>query len=251
MKITSLIKSLLLDNSLPGNITQRCIQQNMAVVFVDIVNSSKLINTSSEPSHANLAQITELFASFDKLIAPYGGMRIKTNGDQYIAVVKPVNKCFETPYFNDFFGSVINWLRKGLYGLSEKSNSFVSDILNINESQNETSALVSKTFMSCNSMLTNSTVDIKIGVSYGKVTMGVFDLKHPQIDIWGLPVLLAARLESVANKKELVVDHTFFEHLYEHQNEFKQSDIYLKGIGKTSVYSKTFHNNLADEIPKK
>lgn len=244
MKTKALIKSLLLHRNLPSNIKQRCIQQNMAVVFVDIVNSSRLINTSSEPSHANLAQVTELFASFDTLIAPHGGMRIKTNGDQYIAVVKPVNKCFETYYFHDFFGSVINWLRIKLHGLSAKSNLFVSDILNTNESKNETSDLVFRTFLCCNSMLTNSTVDIKIGVSYGKVTMGGFDLKHPQIDIWGLPVLLAARLESVANKKELVVDHTFFEHLYEHQNEFKQSDIYLKGIGKTSVYSKTFHNNL-------
>ncbi len=214
----------------------------MSVIFVDIVDSSKLINTGIKPSNANLKLVTELFASYDKLISPFGGVRIKTNGDQYIAVVQRQSKSCRKEFFSSILRHLPILKHSKYTRKSTKKNSLSSSELEEKQLENASCYLVYRAFLACYNILSNTTIDIKIGVSYGKVTIGVFDPKHPQIDIWGKPVLLAARLESIAKSKQIVVDHTFFEHLHLHQNEFRKYEKDLKGIGVTSVYSRTFDN---------
>lgn len=82
----------------------------------------------------------------------------------------------------------------------------------------------------------HSQMPIKIGASFGQVSLGIFDTNHPQFDIWGQTVIRAARLEQTAEANEIFIDSAI------HINNtildatiFKQEKN-LKGIGKQTTY---------------
>lgn len=78
-------------------------------------------------------------------------------------------------------------------------------------------------------------VNIKQGLAFGSVTYGVFDMQRPQFDIWGETVITAARLESVANANDIMVNEKV--HSYALKNApFSPEKHSLKGIGDQIVY---------------
>lgn len=60
----------------------------MAVVFVDICNFTQLLKYYDSKGLESWAIFYHLFDCFDVLAADYHALRIKTNGDQYIAIIK-------------------------------------------------------------------------------------------------------------------------------------------------------------------
>lgn len=82
----------------------------------------------------------------------------------------------------------------------------------------------------------HSQMPIKIGASFGQVSLGIFDTNHPQFDIWGQTVIRAARLEQTAEANEIFIDSAI--HL---NNTIVDATIFkqeknLKGIGKQTTY---------------
>jgi class 3 adenylate cyclase len=140
-----------------------------------------------------------LFSQIDTLCASFNAKRVKTNGDQYILTI----------------------------GISAPNLS----------KQNicEQAVLLSAHTMKLCQQQTK--ISIRIGLGFGEVVFGVFDINSPAFDIWGETVVRASRLESHAKANEILVDEHIHRSLSDKYHFGRVDKIFLKGIGLAKVYS--------------
>jgi len=84
-------------------------------------------------------------------------------------------------------------------------------------------------------LLQHTTLPVKIGLAFGDVTYGVFDISHPQFDIWGETVIRASRLEALAKPNCAIFDAASQDYL-KHSASFRCERKLLKGIAYQDVY---------------
>lgn len=139
-----------------------------------------------------------LFAQIDKLCASFDAKRVKTNGDQYILTI----------------------------GISAPDLS-KHDIC-------EQAVLLSAQIMKLCQQHTK--ISIRLGLGFGEVVFGVFDINSPAFDIWGETVVRASRLESHAKTNEILVDEYIYSSLSKKYQFGHVNSMNLKGIGLTKAY---------------
>jgi hypothetical protein len=99
--------------------------------------------------------------------------------------------------------------------------------------------------------LTNDYIDIRVGISYGRIYYGYID--H-NIRFFGEILNLASRLENKCEKKEILVCKNFYEKLKRENNfndiKFKIENLHLKGFDEiicVRINLDTFKYNLFDK----
>ncbi|MCW8409533.1 adenylate/guanylate cyclase domain-containing protein [Legionella sp. PATHC035] len=198
---------LLLLNILPESIASRLKmgEQGIAdeypqasVMFADIINFTQMTEQLGAKKTVDL--LNRLFAEFDKLTEKYYVEKVKTIGDNYMAVS----------------------------GVPEQTTRHAINIANYALAIQERLL----TFNQENQMK----LQLRIGITYGPVIAGIIGHKKFVYDIWGNVVNLASRLEesSLPNKIHISEKMAFML-----QDEFivePRGTVDMKGIGEIKTY---------------
>lgn len=198
---------LLLLNILPETIASRLKMgeediadefSQASVMFADIINFSQMTEQLGAKKTVNI--LNRLFAELDKLTEKYYVEKVKTIGDNYMAVS----------------------------GVPEQTTRHAINIANYSL------AILDKmlTFNQENQM----ELQFRIGITYGPVIAGIIGHKKFVYDIWGNVVNLASRLEesSLPNKIHISEKMAFML-----QDEFivePRGTMEMKGIGTIKTY---------------
>lgn len=199
--------NMLLLNILPKEVALRLNQEekpiadhfdNVTILFADIQGFSTLAKRYSPGELVSL--LNQLFCRFDRLVAKYGLEKIKTIGDQYMAVAglpvyqekHAINTCKCAIRMQEEF---IIWTREN-----------------------------------------NLSNTLRIGINSGPVVAGVIGMHKFSYDLWGEAVNLASRMESQGYAGKIQVSEATYD-LVKGQFMFDYQDtIEVKGMGPQNVY---------------
>ena len=199
-----------LERTLPASISsklEQCIndpekakttESEASVLFADIHGYTQLCD------HTTLANLVilldDLFNQFDRITSRYGLEKIKTNGDQYMAV-----------------SGVIE---------DEKEHATCCCLCAL--------ALRSSFNQFC--LRHRLGLQIRIGVASGPVTSGVIGRDKLAFDIWGSTVNLAARMESQGIADKIQVCQQTYQSAKSTLEFAQRGKIPIKGIGTLPTY---------------
>jgi histidine kinase len=196
----------LLLNMLPFNIAQRLkagetyisdLHENVSVLFTDIENFTQ---TSERLSPKELvAEIHDMFKSFDAVITKYGIEKIKTIGDAYLAV---------------------SGLKNDGENHAAKMVQVAKELLQIAQEQ-QTNA---------------NSFKIRIGISSGPVVAGVVGEKKFAYDIWGDTVNTAARMEENSEPGKINISGTTHRLIHDVFDCTYRGKITVKNKGSIDMY---------------
>ncbi|WP_259293206.1 adenylate/guanylate cyclase domain-containing protein [Legionella bozemanae] len=198
---------LLLLNILPESIASRLKMgeediadeySQASVMFADIINFTQLTDQLGAKKTVNVLNL--LFAELDKLTEKYHIEKVKTIGDNYMAVS----------------------------GVPEQTTRHAINIANY--------ALAILEKMQAFNQENQMQLQLRIGITYGTVIAGIIGHKKFVYDIWGNVVNLASRLEetSLPNKIQISEKMAFML-----QDEFivePRGTLEMKGIGDVTTY---------------
>lgn len=202
----------LLLNVLPQSIANRLKDNDMriadshdsvTVLFADIVGFTQL--TSSMSPIALVDLLSQLFSAFDELVNQASLEKVKTIGDGYMVV-----------------GGAPNHL--------ENHTAVVTKL-----------ALTIFDALACFNQQTNSSLEMRIGISSGAVVAGVIGSSKFAYDLWGDPVNMASRMEQTALTNTVQLSEAAYE-LIQATNVASQFDflerkqVQIKGKGKVGTY---------------
>lgn len=197
----------LLLNILPESIAERLksnpktladYHSSATVLFADICHFTNITNSRS-PEQL-VAFLNELYGEFDRLLKIHGLEKIKTNGDEYMAV------CGVPDYKPDH---AFRTCRCALDIMNCFSR--ISDLYRISNG-------------------------LRIGINTGEVVAGVIGTNKFSYDLWGDSVNLASRMESQGDSNRIqVTEYTY--RLVRHHFEFNhRGRILIKGMGEYHTY---------------
>ncbi|WP_169726094.1 adenylate/guanylate cyclase domain-containing protein [Aestuariibacter salexigens] len=205
--------SVLLSEILPKPIA-RCWQHNrqriaveypcVSVVFADMNNFTRLAQTLDDLALVTL--LDDIHREFDQILTYHGLEKVKTNGDQYIAVA-------------------------GLYDANTGSN-----LSNTPAQQACRFALaITRAYRArCKQLQLQSS--LRTGISSGPVIAGIIGAYKPVLDLWGNTVNLASRMESHGLDNHIQLDASTYQ-MTSGQFTFTRRDhVWLKGIGFRTTY---------------
>lgn len=170
----------------------------VSVLFADIVNFTEMTNTLG-PS--NIVKIlNDVFARFDHITEQYGIEKIKTIGDNYMAVA----------------------------GVPNADTNHAVNLANF--------ALAMREVIEQYNQENQMELKIRIGMSYGSVIAGVIGEKKFVYDLWGDGVNIASRMETTGIEGKIHVSEKM-KMLLEESFAFEQrEEIEVKGVGKMMTY---------------
>lgn len=213
----------LLHSMLPSYVVQRIqsgetgIADSLGEVAVIFANVGNVADTSHGIAEAQLLRgLNQLFSDFDREADRYGIDKIKTIGGSYMAV-------------------------SGLAGqrMGEDHVENAADF-----------ALALQAIVARVIEATGYPVQLRIGMHVGPVVAGVIGVQRPVFDCWGESVNLAARLESKAPLREILVSESTYWRLKQKFDVAFAGDITLKGIGRTKSYCLKGRRNRLNETPQ-
>ncbi|MCA1903698.1 MAG: response regulator [Cyanobacteria bacterium KgW148] len=178
-----------------------------SVLFADIVSFSDWVNHKTPYEIVSL--LNDIFSRFDTLVEKYQLEKIKTIGDEYMAVGGlPVAQS--------------NHLRSAaLLGLE-----MLSTIAQFKDDRGQS-------------------LTLRLGLHTGPVVAGVIGTKKFAYDLWGETVNLASRMQSQGAPGKIQVTEAVYTNLKEHQ-EFQfeyRGNIGIKGYGTMATYWLTAHGS--------
>ncbi len=197
----------LLLNILPFSIAQKLKKssnpiadhfENATILFADIQGFSQLAKTLSPKQLLSL--LNDVFTAFDELCIKYGLEKIKTIGDEYMAVAG-------VPHPNSMHA------KQSCLCAIEMHQRFL---------------------IICKQHRINSA--LRIGLNTGPVVAGVIGTSKFSYDLWGETVNLASRMESQGLAGKIQISHNTFDLV---KNEFlfePAHTLCVKGIGSTSCH---------------
>ena len=147
--------------------------KNVSVLFADLEGYTRLNTTLSDSEIVKL--LDALYRQLDSLAASFGIEKIKTNGDQYMAV-------------------------SGLEPGAQATHPGPESALRICYFAYAAIEVVEQLFVSY-----GCKIGIRIGIATGPVTGGVIGQHKPCFDVWGQTVNLAARLEQYCSAGNVMV----------------------------------------------
>ncbi len=198
---------LLLLNILPESIASRLKMgeediadeySQASVMFADIINFTQLTDQLGAKKTVNV--LNRLFAELDKLTEKYHVEKVKTIGDNYMAVS----------------------------GVPEQTTRHAINIANY--------ALAILEKMQAFNQENQMQLQFRIGITYGTVIAGIIGHKKFVYDIWGNVVNLASRLEETSLPNQIQISEKMAFML---QDEFivePRGILEMKGIGDVKTY---------------
>lgn len=175
------------------------------VLFFDMSGFAQI--TSHRPVSQHIQLLHQLYMAFDHILMRFGIERLKTNGDQYIAVA----------------GVPLTYSKR--LSIPENHTAMLCDV----------ALLMRKQFrLICTQFKIQSTS--RFGIASGAVVSGCIGHLKPCYDVWGMPMVVAARLETTCKPDHIQICSTTRNLL---PNDFKcdtRGTLELKGLGKTSTY---------------
>ncbi|MDM7860576.1 adenylate/guanylate cyclase domain-containing protein [Alteromonas sp. ASW11-36] len=180
----------------------------VSVLFFDMRGYTEF--AANRDSLAQIQMLDAVYRRFDEICAMYGIERIKTNGDQYIAAAG-VPLTYTIEHNNDYSPAVAICLaaRQMEVEFRAIANRFGFDSLS------------------------------RIGIASGKVIAGIIGLFKPCYDLWGLPMLLASRLESNCVAGHINICETTYLSINQQLHCELVGRMELQGLGTRVVYSLT------------
>ncbi|MEK6637175.1 MAG: adenylate/guanylate cyclase domain-containing protein [Pseudomonadota bacterium] len=199
----------LLHSMLPSYVVQRIqsgetgIADSLGEVAVIFASVGNVADPSQGIGEAQLLRgLNLLFSNFDREAERYGIDKIKTIGGSYMAV-------------------------SGLAGQR------------VGEDHVENAADFALALQAIVARVVDDTgypVNLRIGMHVGPVVAGVIGVQRPVFDCWGESVNLAARLESKAPLREILVSESTYWRLKQKFDVTFFADVTLKGIGRAKSY---------------
>ena len=195
----------LLLNIMPSTIYEEWKQHGLAmpvkndasVLLMDFVGFSTIC-MERDPAEL-IGDMNDIFAAFDKICEHFNCERIKTLGDSYIAV-----SGLPVPHINH------------RENIARAANSFLHYINKRNEHAEHK-------------------WDLRIGLASGPIIGSIVGIQKFVFDVFGMPVNLAARLESISDANQITVPLEFAQAL---GRGFTMQDIRteeVKGIGPVEI----------------
>lgn len=197
----------LLHNMLPGDIVKELklsdnkvakYHSQVSIIFADLHGFSSLCQTRSAQEVVVL--LDAFYSLFDSILTPFNLEKIKTIGDEYMAVAG-LNGTTQS-----------HALEACLYALSIRQ-SFAE-------------------FCQKNKLSTG----LRIGIATGEIIAGVIGKTKFSYDVWGNTVNLASRMQSQGIPGEIQVCKTTYDLVCQHFEFTPRGDILVKGMGTMPTY---------------
>jgi adenylate cyclase len=180
--------------------------ENVAVMFATIVNFEPSTDTI-ESEHSVLRNLNELISAFDEKLMTFTGYqkveKIKVAGWSYMAA------CGLDPGRGDSTCSVkglIDGRRSLNMNLTQRTPELRKQKISLRQSKNVVLILVEfalelmrelRSICEENEKFKNQPLlELRVGISHGKVMAGVIGSSKPVYDIWGNSVNMASRMDS-------------------------------------------------------
>ena len=207
LRVQRLRSERLLLNILPQRIAERLKRSprtiadsfaNVTVLFADLVGFTQLATRISPQELVEL--LNQIFSAFDELVQHYGLEKVKTIGDEYMAVSgMPVPRL-------------------------DHAGAMAELALDMQEAIATFRTPDGKPFK------------LRIGMNAGPVVAGVIGTKKFSYDLWGDTVNIASRMESRGEPGRIQVSPSIYE-LLKHRYAFDcRGEVFIKGIGKMKTY---------------
>lgn len=173
--------------------------KNTSILFCDLVDFTRI---SAEMSPNELVQeLSDIFSEFDAITAAYGGTRIKTMGDGYMAVT----------------------------GLENKTDKHAENLVDI--------GLNFIKYLNDRAMSSGINWKCRIGINSGEITSGIIGQSRFQFDVVGDNVNIASRIESISKEMTVTVSEKTKDLLPEDKYRIEGiGDVELKGKGAMSLF---------------
>lgn len=173
--------------------------ESAAVLMLDFVSSTEMDIAADPP--ALVAELNDIFTSFDRIVDQFGGERIKTMGDAYMAVC----------------------------GVPEPSP---DDALNIARI-----ALRMVRYLQRRNPTQVAQWVCRVGINVGPVVGSIIGVQKYVYDIFGPGVGLAARLETLSGPMEITLTGELYERLRDEIRVRDRGECDIKGFGRRRVYT--------------
>jgi PAS domain S-box-containing protein len=207
LRVQRLRSERLLLNILPQRIAERLKRSprtiadsftDVTVLFADLVNFTQLATRISPQELVEL--LNKIFSTFDELVEQYNLEKVKTVGDEYMAVSgMPVPRLDHAE------------------AMAELALDMQAAIAKFRTPEGESFKL-------------------RIGMNTGPVVAGVIGTKKFSYDLWGDTVNIASRMESRGEPGRIQVSPAIYELLKHRYTLEDRGEIFIKGIGKMRTY---------------
>lgn len=180
-------------------------ETNATVVFIDIVESTKLAQILESPQQL-VQMLHEIFTGLDQIANRYNVHKIKTIGDGYMAVsgaqVTPEDN---TQSVVDFALESVEFVRE--YGRNQEEFSPQEFELSV-----------------------------RVGIHRGRVVSGLIGVEKRYFDLWGRTVNLASRIESYSDPGKVAVSAAVRHRLRDLYVFEDRPKIDMKGVGPVESF---------------
>lgn len=176
--------------------------ESVSVLFTDFKGFT-IIADSLSPQEV-VAELSEIFTSFDNIIEKHGLEKIKTIGDAYMCAGGiPVENTTHPVNMVKAAIEIVHYMRHK--NLQRRMNGQMA-------------------------------WEMRIGIHTGPVVAGVVGRKKYAYDIWGSTVNIASRMESNSDQGEINISAATYELVKDHFDCSYRGKIYAKNVGEIDMY---------------
>ncbi len=170
-----------------------------AVLMLDFVSSTEMEIAADPP--ALVAELNDIFTSFDRIVEQFGGERLKTIGDAYMAVCGVPEP-----------------------GPDDARNIAAIAIRMVRYLQRRNAAQATQWIC-------------RIGINVGPVVGSIIGIQKYVYDIFGPGVGLAARLEALSSPMEITMAEDLYDVIKDDVSVRSRGEIEVKGFGRKRIYT--------------
>jgi adenylate cyclase len=170
-----------------------------AVLMLDFVSSTEMDIAADPP--ALVAELNDVFTSFDRIVEQFGGERLKTIGDAYMAVC----------------------------GVPEPGADDARNIARI--------ALRMVRYLQRRNASQATQWVCRVGINAGPVVGSIIGVQKYVYDIFGPGVGLAARMEALSGPMEVTLAEDLYQRIKDDVTVRDRGEVDVKGFGRRRIYS--------------
>jgi adenylate cyclase len=173
--------------------------ERAAVLMLDFVSSTDMDVAADPP--ALVAELNDIFTSFDRIVEQFGGERLKTIGDAYMAVC----------------------------GVPEPGADDARNICRI--------ALRMVRYLQRRNSSQATQWICRVGVNAGPVVGSIIGVQKYVYDIFGPGVGLAARMEALSAPMEITLSEDLYDLVRDDVTVYDRGEVEVKGFGTKRIYT--------------
>ena len=186
--------------------------KDVSVLFIDMSCYSEF--ATNQPLHKHVELLHRAYTVFDRILSDHGIVRVKTNGDQYIAATGiPLTETEHQPINFNHLQPSATALDLCIAAI-EIQCAFIK---------------ISKQF--------EFTSQLKMGIASGDVIAGFIGNLRPSFDLWGIPMIVASRLEQHCPDSHIQICADTYKKVRHSSITASFNDVYnFKGLKNIEVY---------------